>query len=97
MKVFAADCVPTDLGCLPADPTGFTTKVYEIGLGLVGVVALLFIVYGAYLVLSSQGDPQKLNTGKNYIIYSVIGLVLAVGGYVFYQFIAGGVLKIPGF
>ena len=97
MEVLAQNYVETDLGRIPTDPTGFTTKIYEIGLGLVGVVALLFIVYGAYLVLSSQGDPQQLNTGKNYIIYSIIGLILAVGGYAFYQFVAEGVLKIPGF
>lgn len=97
MEVFAADCVQTDLGCIPTDPTGFTTNLYQIGLGLVGLVALLFFIYGAYLVLSSQGDPQKLNSGKNYISYSIIGLVLAVAGYAFYQFVARGVLGIPGF
>lgn len=97
MEVFAADCVQTDLGCIPTDPTGFTTKIYELGLGLVGAVALLFIIYGAYLVISSQGDPDKLRSGKNYIIYSIIGLILAVSGYAFYQFLARGVLGIPGF
>lgn len=97
MEVFAQDYIETDLGRIPTDPTGFATKIYEIGLGLVGLVALLFIIYGAYLVISSQGDVQKLNSGKNYIIYSIIGLILAVAGYAFYQFVAKGVLGIPGF
>lgn len=90
--------VETDLGCIPTDnPTQFVSTVYGIGLGLVGGLALLFIIYGAYLVLSSKGDPAQLEKGKSYIVYSIIGLVLAVAGFAFYQIIGVDVIKIPGF
>ncbi len=87
----------TDFGCIPQDPPLFATKLYEIGLGLVGGVALLSIIYGAFLVLSSQGDAQKLSQGKSYIVYALGGLALAVGGYAFYRIIGGNIIKIPGF
>lgn len=93
-------CIKTDLtdtNCLAQDPAGFTSQVYTIGLGFVGGVALLAILYGAYLILSSQGDPIKLQQGKEYIMYAVIGSLLAVAGFAFYQIIAVDVLKIPGF
>ena len=91
------NCTPTDLGCIPNDVPGFVAKFYGIGLGLIGGVAVLFIMYGGYIILSSQGNPQSLNKGKSYIIYAILGLLLAIFGFVFIQIIAGNVLGIPGF
>jgi Type IV secretion system pilin len=91
------NCTPTDLGCIPNDPAGFVAKFYGIGLGLIGGVAVLFIIYGGYIILSSQGNPQNLNRGKSYIMYAIIGLLLAIFGFVFIQIIAVNVLGIPGF
>lgn len=92
-----ANEVATDLGCLPNDPVGFIQQFYGWGLSLIGLVGLLFLIYGGYHVLTSGGNPEKLQKGKEYIVYSIIGLLLAFFGFVFIQFIAGGVLRIPGF
>jgi len=89
--------VSTEVGCIPTDPIGFVAKFYAIGLGLIGGVTVLFIIYGGYIILSSQGNPQNLNKGKSYIMYAIIGLLLAIFGFVFVQIIAVDVLKIPGF
>jgi hypothetical protein len=88
----------TDFGCFKVgDVNDFTTKLYGIGLGFIGGVALLFIIWGGYLILTSQGEIQKLQKGRSYIISSILGIILAVGGFVFYQIVAVDVLKIPGF
>ncbi|PIY94418.1 MAG: hypothetical protein COY68_02560 [Candidatus Levybacteria bacterium CG_4_10_14_0_8_um_filter_35_23] len=87
----------TELGCIPNDPVGFVAKFYAIGLGLIGGVSLLYIIYGGYLILVSQGNPEKINNGKSYILYAIIGLLLAIFGYVFIQVIAVDILHIPGF
>lgn len=87
----------TDLGPIPCSPTAFTTSLYGIGLSFIGVVALLFIVYGGFLILTSQGNPDQIRRGKAYITYSVVGVVLAISGYALYQILAIDVIKIPGF
>lgn len=87
----------TDLGTIPCTPTGFATSLYGIGLSFIGVVALLFIVYGGFLILSSQGNADQIRRGKSYITYSIIGIVLAIAGYTLYQILAIDVIKIPGF
>mgnify|MGYP007080230452 CR=1 FL=1 len=87
----------TDLGVIPCDPTGFATSLYGIGLSFIGVVALLFIVYGGFLILASQGNSDQIRKGKSYITYSIVGVVLAVSGYALYQILAIDVIKIPGF
>lgn len=89
-------CRQTDLGCIPDDPIGFVQKFYSIGVGFIGMIALIFLIIGGYHVLTSEGDPEKLRTGKSYIFYSLAGLLLAVFGFVFFEAVAG-VLKVPGF
>ena len=87
----------TDLGKIPCDPTGFATSLYGIGLSFIGIVALLFIVYGGFLIMTSQGNFDQLRRGKAYITYSIVGVVLAISGYALYQILAIDVIKIPGF
>ncbi len=95
------DCAPneilTDFGCIPDDPVGFVQKFYGIGLGFIGMVALIFIIIGGYNIMTSQGDPTKLATGKSFITYSIIGVLLAIFGFVFIEVVTGDILRIPGF
>lgn len=91
--------VTTDFGCLPnfTDPGSFVSKFYGIGLGIIGGTAVLFAIYGGYLVLTSKGDPMGVQKGRNFIMYAIIGLLLAVFGFIFVQVIVLDVLHIPGF
>ena len=88
--------VNTDFGCVPNDPIGFVEKFYGIGLSIIGMVSLLYLIIGGYFILTSQGSPEKLQKGKEYILYAILGLLLAVFGFVFVQIVTG-VLQIPGF
>lgn len=93
----ALDEISTDLGCFPNNPIGFVQKFYPMGLGLVAGVALLTLILGGYVILTSKGDPQRVNAGKGYLFYSIIGLLLAIFGYVFIELIVVDLLKVPGF
>ena len=89
--------IPTDFGCLPNDPIGFVAKFYGWGLGLIGLVGLMFLIIGGYRILTSRGNPEALQTGKSYITYAIIGIILAIFGFVFIQVVTSDILKIPGF
>lgn len=89
--------VKTDLGCIPTDPLHFAAKFYAIGLGLIGGVSLIFIIYGGYLLLTSQGNPTQVEKGKSYILYAITGLLLAIFGLVFMQVAIVDILRVPGF
>lgn len=45
-------------------------------IGIAGLVAVIFIVYGGCLYVSSRGEPTKIETAKKSIIYAVIGLFI---------------------
>ncbi len=92
----ASSEVLTDLGCIPSDPVGFVGKFYGIGLSIIGGVAVLFIIYGGYLILTSKGNPTQLAQGKSTVMYAIVGLLLAIFGFVITQIITVNVLQLPG-
>lgn len=100
-SVFAQTCpsneTTTEIGCIPNDPIGFVEKFYTIGLGLIGGVAVLFIIYSGYILLTSQGNPTEVGKAKSYLYYAIAGLLLAVFGYVFFEFVVIDILHLPGF
>ena len=87
----------TDFGCVPYDPIGFVGKFYGIGLAMIGMVGLAFLMIGGYQIMTSRGNPEQLQTGKSYIFYAIIGILLAIFGYVFIEIVAVDILRIPGF
>ncbi len=97
MAACALNEIQTDFGCWPNDPVGFVEKFYGYGIGFVGGLALLMLIWGGYTILTSRGQPHQLNVGKSYIVYALAGLLLAIFGYVFFTYIAVDILNLPGF
>lgn len=54
---------------------------------LVGAFAVFFIVYGAFQYVISRGDESRIESAKNTIYYSVIGLVIALSAFLIVEFI----------
>jgi len=88
--------IQTDFGCWPNDLTGFVSQFYGTGIAFIGGLALIIIIWGGYTILTSQGDPNRLNAGRSYIYYAIAGLLLAIFGYVFFEFIGVNILHLPG-
>lgn len=42
-------------------------------------IVVLFIVYTGFLFVTAQGNPQKINEAKTYLIYTVIGALIVLG------------------
>lgn len=43
---------------------------------IVGVVAVIMIIYGGFRYITSGGDSSKVGDAKNTILYAIIGLIL---------------------
>lgn len=50
-------------------------------IGILGFMAVLFLVYGGMIYITSAGDPEKAKKGKSIFIYSIVGLLLAAFSY----------------
>jgi hypothetical protein len=55
--------------------------------GVIGAVALIYIVIGALHYVTSQGEPQATAKAKNTIIYAVVGLAIALSAEILVTFV----------
>jgi len=95
----------TFLGCISTE-AGFsqeggvssvTQKLLNIVFSLAGGITFLYFLYGSFVIAASQSDPERLNYGKRVVWGAIIGLVFCLTSVLIVNFIAGQVLKIPGF
>lgn len=73
------------------------SKLFGCGVSLVGGVAILFIIYGGFLLLTSKGDPSRIRMGKEYVTYAIVGLLLAIFSFVLVEVIGVTIFQLPGF
>ena len=60
--------------CLMNTMYSITDWIFVILVGLAGI----FVIIGAMNLLTSAGDPAKVTSGRNYIMYAAIGLVVGL-------------------
>ena len=59
---------------------------------IVGVIAVIMIIYGGFRYITSGGDSGKVGNAKNSLIYAIIGLIIVALA----QFIVHYVLNTAG-
>ena len=52
------------------------TKIINVFSIVVGVTAVIMIIYGGFRYITSGGDSNNIGGAKNTIIYAIIGLVI---------------------
>ncbi|NCU38955.1 hypothetical protein EOL96_07985 [Candidatus Saccharibacteria bacterium] len=60
------------------DATTLAQNLINLLLFLIGIVAVVMIVIGGFHYVVSNGDANKTAAAKNTILYSVIGLIVAI-------------------
>ena len=63
--------------------------VLEMILRIGVVVAVVFVIIGGFMLMTSSGDPNRVASGRTTIINAVIGLVIAVLATSLVSFLAG--------
>lgn len=80
-KAFAAS-LGSQIGSTATDFSGvtdedtFTEKIIEIAVPLSIGCAVILLVYGGYMMMSSQGNPDKLQEARSIVTNAVIGLLV---------------------
>lgn len=63
--------------------TAFVTKIalnlIEIGMVIVGYIALFFIIYGGFQFITGGDSPGQVEKARHTVLNAVIGLAIALG------------------
>ena len=46
--------------------------------GILLIVAAMFMIFGAFTYITASGDPEKIKTAHNSIMYALVGVAVAI-------------------
>lgn len=96
----------TMLGCVGTNLGGFQQQgaaasvvqiILNIIFSIVGGIALLSLLYGVFIIMTSQNNPERLNFGKRIVYGAIVGVIFTLSSVFIINLLASGILKIPGF
>lgn len=96
----------TQLGCVDVGEEGFRNPAAAGGVlnvilnrllfPITGVLSVLALIYGAFLVMTAQEDAEQIARGKKWIYGAIVGVVFTFMTVLLIRIIGGDILKIPG-
>jgi len=90
-------CVKTDLGSF--ESKGAAKSLVQVALNfifsIVGALSFIYLIYGAFFITTSQGDPERLNEGKKIVLGAIVGLLFSLFAVLIIKIIATQILKTP--
>jgi len=101
-----ADCIKcvgvwSAIGCITIDmnnpdPNKLLKTILQVGIGIAGGIAFLLILFGGLQIMTSAGNPERLNAGKELVSSAIVGLLLILFSVFLLQFIGVQIIGIPG-
>lgn len=87
----------TAIGCVHTSPAEFARDFLTFVIGIGGGLAFLMMLLGAFQMLTSAGNPETLNAGRERLTSAVIGLLFVIFAVLLLQIIGVDILKLPDF
>ena len=71
------------------DLTSIVGTIVNTMLFIVGVLAVIMIIYSGIRYITAHGDKGQVESAKNTLIYSIVGLVVAIVAYAIVNWVIG--------
>jgi len=68
-------------------------SLINVGLGFLGIVFLVLMLYAGFLWMTAQGDDTKVKKAKDMIFQAIIGIIIIVAAYAISNFVLGSLLN----
>jgi len=90
--------INTAIGCIPISDTNlFIGFILRWAIGVGGGIAFLLIVYSAFMIMTSQGNPERLKAGQELLTSAIAGLIMLIFSVFILEVIGVDILKLPEF
>lgn len=87
----------TAIGCIHTNPAELTKDLLKFLIGIGGGLAFLMMLFGAFQMITSGGNPETLAAGRSRLTSAIIGLLFVIFSILLLQIIGVGILNLPGF
>lgn len=78
------------------DPIVIVFDIIKFVLGLLGLIAVILVMYAGFLWMTSRGNPESIKKAKGIMIAGVIGLAIILAAFGITSFVIQNVQSISG-
>ncbi|MEA3464141.1 MAG: pilin [Patescibacteria group bacterium] len=68
-------------------PAELIGRIIHAALGIVGSIALAMFIYGGFVWMTAAGSSEKVQKGKDVLIWAALGLVIIFSAYALVKFV----------
>ncbi|MBU0998110.1 pilin [Patescibacteria group bacterium] len=87
----------TAIGCIPVSSTPeFIAWILRWAIGIGGGIALMLIIVASFQIMTSSGNPEKVQAGKELLTSAIAGLIMLIFAVFILKVIGVDILKLPG-
>lgn len=71
--------INTAVGCIPINDTNaFISFILKWAIGIGGGIAFMLILVSGFQIMTSSGNPEKLQAGKELMTSAIAGLIMLI-------------------
>ena len=85
-----------EIGLGNNDPRLIVVRIIQIALGLLGIIAVVIMMYGGYMWMTANGDEEKVTKAKEVLRNGTIGLLIILSAFALATFIINRLLYSTG-
>jgi hypothetical protein len=90
------DGISTAIGCILTSLAGFVKDFLKFILGISGGLAFLMMLLGTFQMLTSAGNPETLQAGRDRLTSAIIGLLFVIFAVLLLRIIGVDILGLGG-
>ncbi len=84
------------IGLSSADPRIIASRIIQIFLGFLGIIATGLIIYAGFLWMTAAGNEDKIDKAKKTLVSAIIGLIIILSAFAIATFILSKLLAATG-
>ncbi len=84
------------LGLPATDIRLVIARIVRVALGLLGIIALILVLYGGFLWMTAGGNEEQIDTAKKFLINTAIGLAIILSAYAIVSFVISKLVDATG-
>jgi hypothetical protein len=89
--------IDTAIGCIPVtDMNKFISFILRWAIGIGGGIAFLLILWSGFVIMTSQGNPERLKAGQELLTSALAGLIMLIFSVFILRIIGVDILGLPG-
>ncbi|MFA5188447.1 MAG: Ig-like domain-containing protein [Patescibacteria group bacterium] len=81
------------IGLTTTDVRVTVARIIQVALGLLGIIALVIVLYGGFMYMTSLGEADKIDKAKKILTNGVIGLIIILAAFAIASFVINNLIE----